>query len=530
MANNNLLNYLGIYHTGKVHYQVEPAELVEDAIVKEQGQLANNGALVIRTGEFTGRSPKDKFFVEDESINNKIWWGEINQKFPRDKFDTLFEKVKAYLQNKDLYVRDGYAGADERYRIKVRIITEFPWQSIFSYNMFIRPTKEELKDFTPDWTVISIPSYYAAPEIDNTRQHNFTIVDIKNKVILIGGSGYTGEIKKGIFTVMNYILPEQGVLSMHCSANQGEKGDVALFFGLSGTGKTTLSSDPNRKLIGDDEHGWTDTGVFNIEGGCYAKIINLSKEKEPQIYNAIKFGALVENVHFVEGTRQIDFADDSITPNTRVSYPIYFIDNIVVPSVGGIPKNIFFLSADAFGVLPPISKLTPAQAMYHFISGYTSKIAGTEEGIIDPQATFSACFGEPFLPLPPTKYAEMLGEKMKKYDVNIWLVNTGWVEGPFGVGHRINLPYTRAMITAAINGDLDNVEYYTDPVFGLQIPTQVPGVPSELLIPSKTWKNEEEYYKKAKQLAQKFIDNFKKYEEFANEEIKSAAPKVDVTV
>ncbi len=526
MSQKNVLDYLGIYHAGNVFYQLTPAELVEKTVKENLGVLADNGALVIRTGEFTGRSPKDKFVVEDPGITDKIWWGDVNQKFPRDKFNKLLEKVKAYLQNKDLYVRDGFAGADPDYRIAVRVITEFPWQSMFVHNMFIRPTKEELENFSPDWTVISIPSYFANSEIDGTRQHNFTIVDIKNKLILIGGSGYTGEIKKGIFTIMNYLLPEQGVLSMHCSANVGEKGDVALFFGLSGTGKTTLSSDPNRKLIGDDEHGWTDRGIFNIEGGCYAKIINLSQEKEPLIWNAIKFKALVENVHFVEGTRDLDFADDSITPNTRVSYPIYHIDNIVVPSVGGIPKNIFFLTADAYGVLPPISKLTPEQAMYHFISGYTSKIAGTEEGIIDPVATFSACFGEPFLPLHPTRYAQMLGEKMQKYNVNIWLVNTGWIKGPFGVGHRINLPYTRAMITAAINGDLDNVEYITDPVFGLHIPTSVPEVPSDILNPSEAWENKDKYFETAKKLAKKFIENFKNYEDFASEDIKSAGPKI----
>ncbi len=526
MSKNNVLNYLGIDHVGEIYYQLEPAELIEQAIKSGQGVLANNGALVIRTGEFTGRSPKDKFVVEDPGVTDKIWWGEVNQKFPRDKFDVLFEKVKAYLQNKTLYVRDGFAGADPEYRIGVRVITEFPWQSVFAYNMFIRPTREELRDFTPDWTVISIPSYYANSDKDGTRQHNFTIVDLKNKLILIGGSGYTGEIKKGIFTIMNYLLPEQGVLSMHCSANVGEKGDVALFFGLSGTGKTTLSSDPNRKLIGDDEHGWTDKGVFNIEGGCYAKIINLSKEKEPLIWNAIKFNALVENVNFIEGTREIDFADESITPNTRVSYPIYHIDNVVLPSVGGVPRNIFFLTADAYGVLPPISKLTPEQAMYHFISGYTSKIAGTEEGIIDPVATFSACFGEPFLPLHPTRYAEMLGEKMQKHNVNIWLVNTGWIKGPFGVGHRIDLPYTRAMITAAINGDLDNVEYITDPIFGLHIPKEVPGVPADILNPAEAWSDKNKYQETAQKLARKFVENFKNYEDFASEAVKNAGPKV----
>lgn len=408
----------------------------------------------------------------------------------------------------------------------MRVINENPWQNLFVYNMFIRPSEEEVENFSPDWTVLCAPGFYAQADEDNTRQHNFTIANFSKKLILIGGSAYTGEIKKGIFTVMNYILPFQGVLPMHCSSNIGKDGDTAVFFGLSGTGKTTLSADPERYLIGDDEHGWTSEGVFNFEGGCYAKTINLSAEKEPQIWKAIKFGAMLENVIFKDNSREIDYDDTTITQNTRVSYPIYHINGAVQPSKGGIPKNIFFLTADAFGVLPPISKLTPGQAMYQFISGYTAKVAGTEAGIDEPVPNFSACFGAPFLPLHPTKYAEMLGEMMKKYEVNVWLVNTGWTGGPYGVGSRMKLPYTRKMVSEALLGNLNNVSYEIDPVFGLSIPTSVDGVPDEVLNPRNTWEDKAAYDAKAADLANKFNANFETYSEFANEEILAAAPKV----
>ena len=520
------LNEAGVHNPGFVHWNLNPAELVEDTLLRDEGYLADNGGLVVGTGEFTGRSPKDKFVVKDENTADTVWWGEINQEFSEEGFEKLHKKVTAYLQGKELYVRDAFAGADPKYRIGVRIVNENPWQNLFVHNMFIRPSVEEIENFAPDWTILCAPGFYANPEEDGTRQHNFTLVNFTKKMILIGGSAYTGEMKKGIFTVMNYILPMNGILSMHCSANIGKDGDTAVFFGLSGTGKTTLSADPERNLIGDDEHAWTDDGVFNFEGGCYAKCIDLSAEKEPQIWNAIKFGSLVENVTFHEGTRTIDFEDTSITQNTRVAYPIHYIKGAVEPSTGGIPKNVFFLTCDAFGVLPPISKLTPGQAMYQFISGYTAKVAGTEAGIDEPVTAFSACFGAPFLPLHPTKYAEMLGELMKKHDVNVWLVNTGWSGGAYGVGSRMKLSYTRQMVSEALKGNLDNVVYSNDPIFGLAMPESVEGVPTEVLNPRNTWADKAAYDQKANELAGKFNDNFAQYSDFANEEIMAASPKV----
>jgi phosphoenolpyruvate carboxykinase (ATP) len=517
---------VGIYHAAHVYWNLAPARLIEETIRLGQGQLADNGALCVDTGAFTGRSPKDKFIVRDEQTDPHIWWGKINHPISPAHFDQLLGKMQAFLQGRDLYVRDLYAGADPAYRLNVRVINTEPWANLFADNMFIRPEAEVLADFEPAWTVIAAPAFMANPETDGTRQPNFSIINFSTKTILIGGSGYTGEIKKGIFTVMNYVLPQQGVLSMHCSANVGEQGDTAVFFGLSGTGKTTLSADPERGLIGDDEHAWTEEGVFNFEGGCYAKCIDLTAEKEPEIWNAIRFGALVENTRFVPGTRSIDFANTTLTENTRVSYPIPYIEHAVDPSVGGIPTNIFFLTCDAFGVLPPISRLTPGQAMYQFISGYTAKVAGTEEGITEPVTAFSSCFGEPFLPLHPTQYAEMLGEKIRQHHTRVWLINTGWTGGPYGTGKRMKLAYTRAMITAALKGELDETGYETDPIFGLSFPTTVPEVPAKVLNPRKTWADQSAYDTKAKELAQKFNDNFAKYSDFANEEILAAAPKV----
>lgn len=524
------LDKLGLGNVANAFWNLTPAELVEESILRGMGVLADTGALAIDTGEFTGRSPKDRFIVADEKTEDAVWWGDINIKFSPEKFDLLYNKVTAYLQNRDVFVRDSYACADENYRLNIRVINEHPWANQFAYNMFLRPTQEELKDFNPEWTLISAPGFYANPETDGTRQHNFAILNFTKKIVLIGGTGYTGEIKKGIFSVLNFILPhEKNVLSMHCSANVGKEGDTAIFFGLSGTGKTTLSADPNRKLIGDDEHGWTENTVFNIEGGCYAKCIDLSAEKEPQIWNAIKFGSILENINFYENTSTVDFADKSKTENTRVSYPIYYIDNIQEGSIGSTPKNIFFLTADAFGVLPPISRLTKSQAMYHFISGYTAKVAGTEAGITEPVTAFSACFGAPFLPLHPTVYAEMLGKKMTENNVNVWLINTGWTGGPYGVGERMSLKYTRAMITAALEGELNNVEYTKHEVFGLEMPTTCPNVPAEVLNPKNTWEDKEAYDAKANHLAEQFIANFAQFEEGANEEIMSAAPKVKTT-
>ena len=519
---------LGLKNVAAAWWNMTPAELVEETIMRGEGELTDTGALAIDTGEFTGRSPKDKFIVLDDVTKDTIWWGDINIKFDAEKFDRLYSRVAAYLANREVYVRDAYACADPRYRLNIRVVTEFPWSNLFAYNLFLRPTRDEIENFKPDWSIVCAPGFHADPAIDGTRQHNFAILNLTKKVILIGGTGYTGEIKKGIFTLLNYILPqEKGVLSMHCSANSGKNGDTAIFFGLSGTGKTTLSADPNRALIGDDEHGWADNSVFNFEGGCYAKCVDLTKEKEPQIYNAIKFGALVENTEFFDGTRTVDFSNISKTENTRVAYPLHHIDNAVEPSVGKTPKNIFFLTCDAFGVLPPISKLTTAQAMYHFISGYTAKTAGTEMGITEPTLTFSACFGKAFLPLHPTKYAELLGKKLKENkNINVWLVNTGWTGGPYGIGSRIKLSYTRALITAAMNGELDNVTFETLPVFNLALPASCPGVPDEILNPRNTWADKDAYDNKANQLASSFVKNFEQYSSAANTEIMSAAPKV----
>jgi phosphoenolpyruvate carboxykinase (ATP) len=521
---------LGLKNVAAAYWNLTPSELVEETILRGEGVLTDTGALAVDTGEFTGRSPKDKFIVCGENTESTVWWGDVNYKFDEEKFNRLYNRVTAYLSGKDVYVRDCYACADDKHRLNIRIVTETPWANLFANNLFLRPTREEILSAKPDWKIISAPGFHADPAIDGTRQHNFAILNFSKKIILIGGTGYTGEIKKGIFSVLNYVLPhERGVLPMHCSANVGKNGDTAIFFGLSGTGKTTLSADPNRHLIGDDEHGWAEESVFNFEGGCYAKCVNLSKEKEPQIFNAVKFGALLENVEFYEGTSTVDYDNISKTENTRVAYPISFIDNALEKSVGYIPKNIFFLTADAFGVLPPISRLDAGQAMYHFISGYTAKVAGTEVGVTEPQLTFSACFGKAFLPLHPTKYAELLGKKLKENKVNVWLVNTGWSGGPYGVGSRIKLPYTRALITAALNGELEGAGYETLPVFGLSIPTSCPNIPAEILNPRNTWKDKNAYDAKANQLAAAFIKNFAQYAEFANEEILSAAPKVEVT-
>ncbi|WP_188619819.1 phosphoenolpyruvate carboxykinase (ATP) [Flavobacterium suaedae] len=509
-----------------IKYQLSPDELHDIAVEKGQGVESAAGALAINTGEFTGRSPQDRFIVEDDITKDRVWWGNINQPFDSDKFDALYNKVTEYLSGKEIYVRDSYVCADPKYRMNVRAVTEFAWSNLFCHNMFLRPEESELENYTPEWHVVCAPGFMADPEVDGTRQHNFAILNFTRKIALIGGTGYTGEMKKGIFSALNFILPVfKNTLPMHCSANVGEDGNTAIFFGLSGTGKTTLSADPERKLIGDDEHGWTNENtVFNFEGGCYAKVINLSEENEPDIFRAIKRGALLENVIFKEGTNEVDFEDTSITPNTRVSYPIYHIDNIQPGSIGKNPKNIFFLTADAFGVLPPISKLTPGQAAYHFISGYTAKVAGTEAGINEPVPNFSACFGAPFMPLHPTKYAEMLSAKMKEAGVNVWLINTGWTGGPYGVGSRMKLKYTRAMITAALKGELDNVGYETHEVFGIAKPQSCPNVPEEVLNPRNTWEDKTAYDAKARELAESFKKNFAKFEEYANEEILAGAP------
>ena len=523
------LSDLGLSAYKAAYWNLSPDELVKHTLDKEMGTLSDKGALVIKTGKFTGRSPKDRFIVKDDLTTGMVDWNDINLPFEAEKFTQLKNKITQYLSDKDIYVRDAYACADEDYQLNIRVVTEYPWSNQFANNMFLRPTEEQLKDFTPEWTILCAPGLQADPQTDGTRQANFAVVNFSEKTIIIGGTGYTGEIKKGIFSVLNCVLPHnKGVLSMHCSANQGKDGDTAIFFGLSGTGKTTLSADPNRGLIGDDEHGWSKNGVFNFEGGCYAKTIDLTAEKEPDIYNAIKHGAILENIGFEADGKTPNFEDCTITQNTRVSYPIHHISNALKPSKGAHPKNIFFLTCDAFGVLPPISRLTKGQAMYHFISGYTAKVAGTEEGVTEPQTTFSACFGAPFLPLHPTQYAEMLGEKMNEHNVNIWLVNTGWTGGSYGVGNRMKLSYTRAMITAALNGSLADQQFVKQDIFGLNIPTSCPNVPDELLNPRNTWTDKDAYDKKANELAQAFVENFAKFEDKANNEILEAAPKIEV--
>jgi len=528
------LKPLGFQQAPTVRLNLAPAALVEEALCNGEGTLTDTGALMADTGQFTGRSPKDRFVVQDASTTDSVWWGDINIPFSPEKFDQLHQKMVAYLTDKTLYVREAYAGAHPASQLKLRIVNELAWHNLFCYNMFLRPEAGVDTSWLPDFSIICAPGFEADPAVDGTRQKNFAILNFAKKTLLIGGTGYAGEMKKGIFGVLNYLLPhEQNTLPMHCSANVGEDGDTAIFFGLSGTGKTTLSADPRRGLIGDDEHGWLpgDGGVFNFEGGCYAKVIDLNPEKEPEIWNAIKFGAIVENTRFVPGTRTVDYANTSVTENTRTAYPLPFIPNAVEPSVASSPKNIFFLTADAFGVLPPISKLDKSHAMYHFLSGYTAKVAGTEMGITEPQTTFSACFGQVFLPLHPTQYAEMLGQKMDEHpDVRVWLVNTGWSGGGYGVGSRMKLAYTRAMITAALDGALNHASFSQHPIFGVEIPSFVPGVPSHILDPRNTWQDPEAYDRTAAELAQKFVQNFHKFAAFANDDILAGAPKVAATV
>ena len=534
MKNTNLkslmedLIALGLSNVKGVLWNLSPAELVTEAIKNGEGVLTSTGALMCDTGKFTGRSPNDRYIVKDDITKDRVWWGDINISFDEAAFDRLYDKMINSLPYKKLYIRDAYAGADPAYRLNVRIIDTQAWHNLFCYNMFLRPTNEELSDFHPDFTILAVPEFYADPEVDGTKNKNFAIINFTKRIILVGGTGYTGESKKGIFSVLNFLLPEKKhVLSMHCSANIGKDGDTAIFFGLSGTGKTTLSADASRSLIGDDEHGWTDDSVFNFEGGCYAKVIDLSEEQEPEIWNAIKFGAILENTRFFPGTSVVDYSNCEVTQNTRVSYPIHHIPNAVQPSVGGIPKNIFFLTCDAYGVLPPISKLDVGQAMYHFISGYTAKVAGTEAGITEPVSVFSACFGAPFMPLHPTEYAKLLGEKIVQHDVNIWLVNTGWSGGAYGVGSRIKLRYTRAMINAALEGKLNDADMKIHPVFGLNMVTSIPGVPDEILQPRDTWADKAAYDAKAEFLAKEFIENFKQFESYADEAIMAGAPTVE---
>ncbi|MFQ5822963.1 MAG: phosphoenolpyruvate carboxykinase (ATP) [bacterium] len=527
------LEFHGIKNVNNAYWNFSTPTLYEHAIKRQEGLFAHSGPLVVRTGDHTGRSPNDKFIVQEPSSKKNIWWGKVNRPFDPQKFDNLHRRILAYLKGKDIFIQDCLAGADPEYQISVRVITETAWHNIFVRNLFIQTPHEKLKSVRPDFTIINVPQFHAAPELDGTNSEVFIIVNFGKKLILIGGTGYAGEIKKSIFTIMNYLLPlgTQGkgkkVLSMHCSANIGDQGDVAIFFGLSGTGKTSLSADPPRGLIGDDEHGWSDKGVFNFEGGCYAKVIRLSEKAEPDIYECTrKFGTVLENVVIDVHTRRLDLDDASLTENTRAAYPISHIRNAVIPGVAGHPKNIIMLTADAFGVMPPITKLTQEQALFHFLSGYTAKVAGTEKGLSnEPQATFSTCFGAPFMALPPTVYSKLLGEKMTKHNVNCWLVNTGWSGGPYGVGSRMKIAYTRAMVTAALNGSLTNITTEEDPIFGLHIPISCPNVPTEVLKPRNTWQDKASYDDHAKKLAAMFKKNFEQFEEYVTEGVKRVSPK-----
>ncbi len=507
----------------KVHHNLTAGKLVEFALKKEGAELTDTGALNINTGKYTGRSPGDRFIVDDPSIHDKVDWGKSNVAISQEKFDNLYNKALKYLKDREIFIFDGFVGADRNYRMPVRVINELASQNLFAQNLFIKPKEGELEGFEPEYTVIAAPGCYADGAAEGVNSEAFIILNFVKKIILIGGSMYCGEIKKAVFTTMNFILPQKGVMPMHCSANLGKNGDVALFFGLSGTGKTTLSADEGRRLIGDDEHGWTDKGVFNFEGGCYAKCIRLSKENEPQIWNAIRFGTLLENVVLDSETGVPDFDSEKYTENTRAGYPVTYIDGAVEEGEGGNPSTIVFLTADATGVMPPISKLTKEQAMYHFISGYTSKLAGTERGIIEPTATFSTCFGAPFMPMKPQVYAELLGAKIDENHSNVFLVNTGWSGGSYGVGKRMKLSYTRAMVSAAIHGELDNVGYETDPIFGLSIPVECPGVPPEILKPVNVWQDKSEYEKTAIKLTRDFNTNFQKFEDVSGD-IANAGP------
>ncbi|MFC1823744.1 phosphoenolpyruvate carboxykinase [Thermodesulfobacteriota bacterium] len=525
------LERIGLHNLGQVYWNVSTPGLYEYAIRRYEGQMAHLGPLVVSMGQHTGRAAKDKYIVDEPETTSDIWWGKVNVKYPEEKFDALHKRMAAYLRGKSVFVQDCYAGADEQYRQSVRVITEYAWHNLFARNMFIQlpREREEIKNFVPDFTVIQCPHFHADPEEEGTRSGTFVTLNPSRKWVLIGGTAYAGEIKKSIFSALNFILPEKDVLTMHCSANVSKDNpdDVAIFFGLSGTGKTTLSADPGRLLIGDDEHGWSDNGVFNFEGGCYAKVIRLDKESEPEIYECTRrFGTILENVSIDTSTRRLDLDDDSLTENTRASYPLSHLPNIVRSGKAGHPRNIIMLTADAFGVLPPIAELTEDQAMYHFISGYTAKVAGTEKGVTEPTATFSACFGAPFMMRHPSVYAQLLADRIEKHRAKCWLVNTGWTGGPYGVGSRMKIEHTRALLNAALNGALDSVEKREDPVFGFQVPIGAPDVPPEILNPSNTWSNPSEYDTQAKKLATLFHKNFHEFKDQAPDNVVAAGPKI----
>ena len=515
----------GLYNLNDVYWNLPTPALYEQALERREGALSHLGPLVVRTGHHTGRSANDKFIVDEKDSHDQIWWGTINKPIPEQNFDMLHQRMASYLQMKDVYVQDCFAGADPDYRMPIRIITEYAWHNLFARNLFIQATPEEQAVHVPEFTVINSPRFHAIPTHDHTRSETFILVNFHQRLVLIGGTSYAGEIKKSIFSVMNFLLPDKGVLPMHCSANIGADGKTALFFGLSGTGKTTLSADKSRILIGDDEHGWSDNGIFNFEGGCYAKMIKLSPENEPEIHSTThRFGTVLENVTLNAKDRWLNLDDDSLTENTRGAYHISAIPNATLDGVGGHPENIIFLTCDAFGVLPPVSRLTPEQAMYHFISGYTARVAGTEKGVTEPSPVFSACYGAPFMPLHPRRYAELLGERITRHGAKVWLINTGWSGGPYGVGERFAIPHTRAMVNAALNGDLDEVPTWRDPVFGLEVPESCPGVPDELLKPRETWSDPAAYDAQAAKLAAMFKENFADYVDEVPENINAAGP------
>lgn len=515
----------GIQNVNAVHWNLPSPILYEEAVRRREGRLSHLGPLMVRTGDHTGRAPKDKFIVREPSSAEQIWWGEVNQSMEPNCFETLRQRLLAFWQGRDLFVQDCFAGADPEYRTPIRIVTATAWHSLFARNLFIQASPDELQEHVPKFTVLHAPNFHAIPEVDCTRSSVFVVIHFGEGLVLIGGTHYAGEIKKSIFTLMNYLLPQEGVLPMHCSANMGEKGDVALFFGLSGTGKTTLSTDPSRPLIGDDEHGWSDRGIFNLEGGCYAKVIRLSPEAEPDIYQTTRrFGTILENVAFDVPTRRIDLDDDSLTENTRAAYPISHIPSARLDGMGGHAANIVMLTADAFGVMPPVARLTPEQAVYHFLSGYTAKVAGTEKGVTEPQATFSACFGEPFMPLTPTRYADLLAKKIEAHKSQVWLINTGWSGGPYGVGQRIKIAYTRAMIRSALDGRLAEVPVRTDSIFGLAVPTECPDVPSEILDTRQTWDDKEAYDAQASKLARMFSQNAETFSSEVPAAVRTAGP------
>jgi phosphoenolpyruvate carboxykinase (ATP) len=520
------LSSLGIANVGSVLHNLSTPALYEEAIRRREASLGHLGPLVVRTGQYTGRSARDKFIVREPSSDGLVWWGEHNKPFDPEHFELLKVRLQAYLQGRDVFVQDCYAGADPEYRLKLRVVTENAWHSMFARDMFLREFDPEvLAHFEPDFVVIHCPQFHAIPELDHTRSEAFILINFGQRLVIIGGTSYAGEIKKAVFTVMNYLLPQRGVLGMHCSANQGPDGDVAIFFGLSGTGKTTLSAEADRALIGDDEHGWSDQGVFNFEGGCYAKVIRLSAEAEPEIYQTTRrFGTILENVSMDHATRRLELDDDSLTENTRAAYPITHLPNIVAGGTAGQPSNVIMLTCDAFGVLPPIARLTPAQAMYHFISGYTAKVAGTERGITEPTATFSALFGAPFMALHPTVYADLFGKLIAANDVDCWLVNTGWTGGAYPEGERIRIAYSRALVRAATSGALAGVPCTRDAVFGFEVPQHCPGVPDEVLRPRDTWSDPQAYDAKAEELAKLFTDNFAAYAGQATPEVRAAGP------